>query len=116
MALETVQDYISEARVLLLDETAPFRYSDLSIVSALNLAIGESSRIRPDMWLAYFELALPAYVVGSLGAAVDIPASYRMAFLYFIVGHCQLRDDEDVSDARAGALIQKFSSSLLMVA
>lgn len=115
MALETVADYITEARALLLDETAPFRYPDVSIVSALNLAIGESFRIRPDLWLAYFELALPGYSAGTPGATVAIPAAFRMAFLYFIVGHCQLRDDEDVSDTRAGALVSKFSSSLLAV-
>lgn len=114
MALETVADYITEARTLLLDETAPFRYSDVSIVSALNLAIGESSRIRPDLWLAYFEAALPGYFAAFPATVVDIPAAYRMAFIYFIIGHCQLRDDEDTSDARAGQLISKFSSSLLV--
>lgn len=113
MALETVADYITEARRLMQDETVPYRYSDASIVSALNMGIDESFRLRPDMWLAYFELSLPSYSAGTPGATVVIPVGFRVAFLYFIVGITQLRDQEDVTDARAGQLLQKFGASLV---
>jgi hypothetical protein len=78
----------------------------------LNMGIGESYRIRPDMWLAYFELDLPEYSAALPTTPVVIPVGFRVAFLYFIVGMMGLRDQEDVSDARAGQLIQKFSTSL----
>lgn len=113
MALEIVADYITEARNLLQDTSAPYRYSDVDIVSALNMGIGESFRVRPDMWLDYFELPLPGYFAAVPATVVDIPAGFRMAFVYFIVGTMGLRDQEDVSDARAGQLIQKFGSSLV---
>ena len=115
MALETVANYIAEARALLLDEAVPYRYSDASIVSALNIAISDSYRVRPDMWLDYFEASLPVYSTGTPAAAVVIPKGYKLAFLMFIVGFTQLRDAEDVSDARAGQLLSAFTNKLLVL-
>lgn len=115
MALNTVAAFITEARALLLDEAVPYRYSDASIVSALNMGIEESYRIRPDMWLAYFELALPTYTTGSPGDTVVIPTGFKTAFLFYIVGLIQLRDAEDVSDARAGSLLTAFANKLLVL-
>lgn len=115
MALDTVANYITEARALLLDEAVPYRYSDASVVSALNIGIEESFRIRPDMWLAYFETSLPTYSTGSTGTTVVIPKGFKTAFLFYIVGLLQLRDAEDVSDARAGSLLTAFANKLLVL-
>jgi hypothetical protein len=37
MALDTVVDYLAQARVLLQDKTYPPRYPDAELVEALNL-------------------------------------------------------------------------------
>ena len=68
MALEKVSDYITESRGLMQDEVAPYRYSDASIVGALNIAIGDAYRVRPDMWLNYYDATLPSYSAGSPSA------------------------------------------------
>ena len=115
MALDTVANFITEARGLLLDEAVPYRYSDASLVSALNMAIEESYRLRPDMWLSFFELPLPQYLVAAPTDVVVIPKGFKTAFLFFITGHIQLRDAEDVSDARAGSLLSAFANKLLTV-
>ncbi len=46
--LQTVESYIGDARTLLLDQIPPFRYSDTSLLIALNLALLEGRRLRPD--------------------------------------------------------------------
>lgn len=113
MALNTVADYITETRALMQDEVVPYRYPDASIVGALNIAIGDAYRIRPDMWLNYYDIALPSYSSGTPGATVDIPQGYRQAFVYFIVAFCQLRDQEDVQDARSSVFMNKFTNQLM---
>jgi hypothetical protein len=115
MALSLVSDYLSEARRLLQDKAVPYRYEDNEIVTALNIAIGEAARIRPDMFQDYYGSELPSYTTIDLSALVDIPAAFRMAFLYYIVGYNQLADQEDVTDARSSALLNKFVSQLLTV-
>lgn len=115
MALTTVANYITEVRALLQDTATPYRYSDDDIVRALNMAIGDARRVRPDMFITYFEGSLPNYSSASPSVAVDIPEMYRMAFVYFIAGFMQLRDQEDTTDARASVMINKFTSQLLVL-
>lgn len=112
MALATVADYLSSARRLLQDENTPYRYSDVNIVVALNLGISEARRARPDMFQDYFFTSLPEYSSASPSTAVAIPAEYRVAFLYYIVGHTQLADQEDTTDARTSMLLNKFIAQL----
>ena len=42
--LRTVTEYIEDARTLLLDRIAPYRYSDTSLIVALNLALLDGRR------------------------------------------------------------------------
>lgn len=115
MALATVAQYISSARQLLQDENTPYRYSDDDIVLALNLAIGEARRLRPELFQNYFFTTLPSYSSASPGTSVDIPDEYRMAFLYYIVGHNQLADQEDTTDARTSMLLTAFRAQLTSI-
>lgn len=112
-ALATVQDYLTAARVLLQDQVVPYRYSDAELVEALNEALLESRRLRPDF---YIGTTVPSYSASSLGTAVAIDQQYRVPFMYFIVGRAQLRDDEDTQDARAAAFLTKFTSTLVGLA
>lgn len=116
-ALSTVQKYVDRSRALLQDTSAPYRYSDADLVAALNLAIIEARRLRPDLMRSFFRAVdgLPEYSESSLSAEVEIDVQYRMAFVYYIVGHTQLRDEEDVTDARASVFLNKFTSQLLAI-
>jgi len=115
-ALETVGQYIAEARVLLLDEVVPYRYADKELVSALNIGMLEAKRIRADLFLPAF--ATP-YTDESatidMATKVKMDPMYRPALLYYVIGRMQLRDDEPTVDQRAGAFLQKFEQQLLSV-
>lgn len=112
-ALATVQDYVTSARVLLQDTVAPYRFSDAQLLVALNLAILEARRIRPDLFLSSFD-AIPSYsAVDTTAVAVDL--QYRPAVLYFIVGYTEFTNAEETSDQRGSALIDRFTSQLVGV-
>lgn len=113
MALETVEDYITRARVLLLDEdSANYRYPDADLIEALNLAVLEAARLRPDLFITEMrDGSYPQYE--ALTEAVDLDARYRLPFVYYIVGHAQLRDDEPTQDQRASAFMSSFTAKLL---
>lgn len=116
MALDTVQDYVDRARVLLLDTVEPYRYATDDLVENLNMGILEARRIRPDLLKSYFRTTLPDYSAASLSATVDIDPQYRVAFVYYICGQAQLRDNEEVQDSRAALFLNKFTSQLLITA
>ena len=108
-ALATVTDYFTDARVLLQDTVAPYRYDDPSLLSALNAAFLDASRLRPDLFM---NKAVPSYSAVDT-TAVDVPMQYRTAFLYYVIGRAQLRDEEVTQDARASAFLSKFTAQLL---
>jgi hypothetical protein len=110
-ALALVSDYLADARVLLQDLIPPYRYPDADLVAALNRCVLEARRIRPDLFLARFS-ALPSYSTGNTAAPVVIDDQYRAAFLYYIVGMAQLRDDESTTDARAAGFLSMFTNQL----
>lgn len=111
--LSTVQDYVTDARVLLQDKVEPYRYPDADLIAALNLAVIVARGKRPDVFLEA-AFVLPTFVVADIAAATafDIDKQVRLPFLYYIVGHAQLRDDEENMDARASAFLGKFEMQL----
>jgi hypothetical protein len=110
MALNTVADYLSSARVLLQDtDSAGYRYSNAELVDALNIAFMEANRVRPDL---FFRTTIPTYSAASTSTTVALDQRYRSAFLYYIAGQAQLRDDEATQDARAAVFLNKFLSQL----
>jgi hypothetical protein len=115
MALDTVQDYIDRARVLLQDTVQPYRYSTTDLVEALSEGILETRRLRPDLLQNYFRSNLPDFSASNMAQAVPIDPQYRMAFIYYICGMTQLRDDENVQDSRAALFMNKFISQMLTI-
>jgi hypothetical protein len=113
MALETVANYVSEARVLLQDVVPTYRYSDVELVSNLNLAIMTARRNRPDLFLSV--TTIPQFIASDIvnGTLFVMDPQYRVAFLFFMVGFAQLRDEEDTQDTRAAAFIGKFTQQLM---
>jgi hypothetical protein len=116
MALSTVAQYVSEARVLLNDVIdGPYRYSDASLISALNLGIFTARRNRPDLFLSVTTLPQFATADIAAGTIFVMDEQYRVPFLFFMVGFAQLRDEEDTQDARAAAFIGKFTQQLMTI-
>jgi hypothetical protein len=125
MSLVTVSDYIADTRTLLQDTVPPYRYPDVDLVEALNMAMFEASRLRPDLFLdtkyqTNFVRVQPIgtnapglFSVANESAAVPLPPAYKMPFVYFMVGQAQLRDTEDTQDKRAGAFLEKFIAQLI---
>jgi hypothetical protein len=115
MALDTVADYVRDARVLLQDTVADYRYSDSELVEALNLGLLEIRRLRPELVRSYFRTSLPTYSSTAMSTAVSMDYQYRVPLLYYICGHAQLRDDENTQDARATIFLNKFTAQMLAI-
>ena len=113
MALDTVTDYLRETRILLQDTVPTYRYADADLISALNLAIMTARRNRPDLFMDV--VTIPQFVVADIATSKAFPmdVQYRVAFLFFMVGFAQLRDEEDTQDSRAVAFISKFTQQLM---
>lgn len=109
--MKTVADYIKSARIQLQDVVdSPYRYSDNELKLAFDLAFDEAYRIRPDM----FVRVTPEPIVSSADTyQPPVPRGYQSAFLYYICGHVQLRDQEETTDSRASAMLAKFTGQLL---
>jgi hypothetical protein len=113
MALATVEDLVTTARVLLQDRVEPYRYSTAELLVALSMGMLEARRLRPDLFRATPD-ETPDYDTLD-DTEIEIDQQYRPALLYYVVGHAHLRDEEDTSDARASAFLQKFTAQLLTV-
>jgi hypothetical protein len=115
-ALVTVANYAATVRTLLQDTVTPYRYSDADIVLALNFAILEARRHRADLFLGdgttTVLATLPSFTAVD-ATAVGIEQHFRMAIVYYIVGHLSLRDQEEAQDARAAVLLNKFVAQLV---
>ena len=110
--LESVSDYVQDARTLLLDRIAPYRYDDISLLVALNIALLDGRRIRPDLFVYKHGNHVPSYSAVD-GQRVPIEAQFRKAFVYGMVAHALARDQEDVQDQRSNLFMNVFNSILV---
>lgn len=110
--LDTVSDYVAQARVLLQDTVPEYRYPDDDLVQGLNLAMLEASRLRPDLFL---DRDVPSYSSDNMDAQVVMDNQYRVPLLYYICGNAQLRDEENTQDARATVFLNKFVAQMLSI-
>lgn len=115
MALDTVQDFVDRARVLLLDQAEPYRYPTTDLVASLSEGILEARRLRPDLLQSYFRTALPDFSTASMSELVPVDPQYRVAFVYYICGQAQLRDEENTQDSRAAAFLNKFIAQMTTI-
>lgn len=109
MALDTVTDYVTASRILLQDQVQTFRYPDSDLVLALNEAILEANRIRPDLFMGLG--SVPSYAANDT-TPVTIDPLYRVAFPFYMCGWAQLRDEEYTQDSRAAAFMGMFTHTL----
>lgn len=111
-ALQTVADYVSDSRTLLQDVIAPYRYDDLSLLIALNVAMTEVARTRGDLLSRADYESIPSY--GAVDStSINIESPFRLALVFGICAHALLRDQEDVQDSRATMFMNNFYAILL---
>lgn len=112
--LATVGDYVAEARTLLQDRVAPFRYTTADLKGALGLGLYEARRLRPDLFVAGVVQEVDSATAD--GTAVALDRQYRMTLVYYVAGHASLRDLEESADGRGAAFKRQFIAQLLTVA
>ena len=78
---------------------------------ALNLALLDGRRIRPDLFVYRHGNHVPSYSQVD-GQRVPIEAQFRKAFVYGMVSHALARDQEDVQDQRSNLFQGVFYSIL----
>lgn len=105
----TALDYITEARGLAQD-TDGIRYPLSRVYAAMNAALTEAYRLRPDFFRGLD--APPAYGIGDDNTTINWPRAYSLALIYYMVGHLELTDAEGNLDARAAALSLSFTAKL----
>jgi hypothetical protein len=116
--MRTFGDLINEARTLLQDHLPTSggvqRYSDLEMFEAINSFVAEVRTKRPDLFLPIgLRQPLPYYT--DAGAAFPLDLSVWSAFVYYIVGRNELREDTWSDDGRATAMLNKAVSQLLSI-
>jgi len=119
---KTIDDAINEARRMLNDARAPYRYSDTDMLAHLNTALAEVYRYRPDAYIGNFTTAtlgvnpVTSYAATDMGVNKLFPIDNRMFFnpvVFFMVGRAELGDDEYTENSRATGLLQSFRAMLI---
>jgi hypothetical protein len=132
----TVTAYVYSARNRMQDRVAPYRYTDDQIVDALNVALQETQRIRPDIFLdlKYQQKIKPndlddgfistyystsdividgnGNYIPSEGALVPIPSAYNDPIIWYMGAHLQFLDTDDTEDQRGVAFLTKFAQRM----
>jgi|SRR6516165_7828035 hypothetical protein len=112
--LNTVQDYINDARTLLQDVVPNYRYDDPSLLVALNITLAETKRIRADLFVFNLNVFGQAQAFTTVDDTyVDIPVPFRLAILHGVCAHAMERDQEDYADSRSAAFMNMFNQGLL---
>ncbi len=117
-ALTTVADYLTDARVLLQDVIAPFRYDDASLVTSLNIALLQARHVRPDLFVYKYCGEVPQFATNDSQNAekVWIEPQFRLGILFGMVSHAFARDQEDIQDAKSNEAMQVFNAVLMGLA
>jgi hypothetical protein len=112
--LQTVVDYVNDARTLLMDVIPPYRYDDPSLLIALNITLLEARRLRADLFV--FNLPVKGQVQAFTAVDdtyVDMEPQFRLSILHGLCGHALERDQEDVQDVRATTFLGMFNAGLI---
>lgn len=112
--LNTVQEYVTSARVLLQDTLAANqRYDDPSLLVALNVTMLEARRVRPDLFVYNHRYRGQAQAFSVIDdTLVDIEPQFRLAILYGLVANAYMRDQEDYSADQASSFWAFFNTVL----
>jgi hypothetical protein len=108
----TFAQAVQTTREILQDRYAPFRYSNGDLMLSINEGISEARRLRPDLFIDSLTTEIPFYTVTSFSENIPLPDEYFSAFVSYVAGRTNLRDDEFSADGRAAVLITTFAESL----
>jgi hypothetical protein len=112
--LNTVADYMADARTLLQDTIPPYRYDDPSLLTALNITLLEARRLRPDLFVFNLETKGQTQSFTEVDETyVAMEPQFRLAILHGLCAHALERDQEDVQDVRASSLMAQFNAGLV---
>ena len=112
--LNTVSDYITDARVLLQDLVPPYRYDDPSLLVGLNVALLEARRLRGDLFVFNIKARGQTQAFQEVDDTyVDMEPQFRLAILHGLCAHALERDQEDYQDARVSAFLGLFNAGLI---
>lgn len=106
--MTTVANIVSSARVLLNDESS-VRYTDSQMVGYVNEAYKLVRRIRPDLFFGAYQTTLPTLVSGD---NFPFDPQYEPAFVDYLVGRAESRDDDYAVNGRATMLLQSFRAGM----
>jgi hypothetical protein len=114
-------DVILEARTLLQDKLptsgSALRYTDDEMFESINGFLTEVRTKRPDLLLPFgLRNPLPRYAAATdMNTAFPLDLSVYDAFVYYLVGRQELREDTWATDGRAVTLMNKAVSQLLSI-
>ena len=112
--LNTVADYMADARTLLQDIIPPYRYDDPSLLTALNITLLEARRLRADLFVFNLETKGQTQSFTEVDETyVAMEPQFRLAILHGLCAHALERDQEDVQDVRASSLMAQFNAGLV---
>lgn len=114
----TIGSVLQEARVLLSDTRAlpTLRYTDDELMQAFNGFMVETRAKRPDLFLSWgLRRPVPYYDTTDMVQFFPLDESVYDAFVYYVVGRCEAREDSFSEDSRAATLMNKAISQLLKV-
>lgn len=112
--ISTLGGLLAQVRTLLQDTDAVggYRYSDESIVTNINQSMMDAYRMRPDLFLTN-GFVIPAFDTALPNTAITIEPQYLPAFVYYVTGLTQARDDEQNQDARAMGFLKIFQQTIV---
>ena len=117
MAL-TIGGLLIEARGILNDVVPTVggttRYSDSDLVAAFNDALLQARSRRPDLFIGMgLRNTVPQYSMpGDADTAFPLDPMVYPAFIFYIVGRSEMREDTFTDDGRAMSSMQRFLGML----
>ena len=119
--MRTLGTLVAEARTMLQDKIptsgSAYRYTNDEMFEAINGMMAEIRTKRPDLFLPVgLRKPLPYY---SAATDMELPfpldTSCYSAFVYYLVGRAELREDTWSEDGRAVSMINKALAQLLTI-
>jgi hypothetical protein len=110
----SVANYVADARTILQDLVPDYRYDDPSMLTALNAAMLEARRIKPELFVYNLDSAgqVQSFIAVD-DTYVDFEPQFRLALLHGVIGHALERDQEDYQDQRATSFLALFTQGLV---
>lgn len=121
VAVRTFGTLINEARTLLQDKLptsgSALRYSDDEFFECINAFMAEVRAKRPDLFLRLgLRVPLGFYTAAqNMNTPFPLDTSVWSAFVYYLVGRTEMREDTWSDDGRATAMMNKAVAQLLQV-